>query len=139
VVGINQAQQILGVSKVTVYRWLRDGFIAGEQITPGGPWRIRIDAALRAKVVAEVPDGWVSLDSAAATLGVARQTVLDRIRAGKLRAVHVNRGRRMGLAIEITPATGSSRLFEESAATVSSGPDGSGRPSSLRRSDRKHQ
>ncbi len=65
---------------------------------------IRIDDALRAKVVGEVPQGWVGLDAAAKTLGIARQTVLDRVRRGELRAVHINRGRRRGLAIEVGPA-----------------------------------
>jgi DNA invertase Pin-like site-specific DNA recombinase/predicted DNA-binding transcriptional regulator AlpA len=101
VVGISRAEQILGVCKMTIYRWLRDGFITGEQLTPGGPWHIRIDDAMRAKVVGEVPDGWVRLHEAAAALGVARQTVLDRIRRGELPAVHVNRGRLKGLAIDI--------------------------------------
>lgn len=110
VVGIVQAEGILGVSKVTIYRWVRDGFITGTQVVPGGPWHIRIDDALRSKVVGEVPEGWVGLDQAAQTLGVARQTVLDRIRRGELRAVHVNRGRRKGLAIEIAPAAGDSLL-----------------------------
>jgi hypothetical protein len=34
-------------------------------------------------------------------LGVARQTVLDRVKRGELRAIHLSRGRRSGLAIEI--------------------------------------
>ena len=110
VVGIMRAEQILGVSKVTIYRWLREGFITGTQVVPGGPWHIRIDDALRAKIVPKVPDGWVGLDQAAKALEVARQTVLDRIRRGELRAVHVNRGRRKGLAIEITRAAGGSLL-----------------------------
>jgi hypothetical protein len=101
VVGISKAEQILGVSKETVYRWLRDGFITGEQIVAGGPWRIRIDDALRAKIAGDVPPGWVNLDQAAAALGVARQTVIDRIGRGEINAVHVNRGRRRGLAIDI--------------------------------------
>jgi DNA invertase Pin-like site-specific DNA recombinase len=101
VVGIVQAERILGVSKVTIYRWLRDGFITGEQLVAGGPWRIPIDDAVRAKVVGEIPDGWVGLDDAARVLGVVRQTVLDRISRGELRAVHSNRGRRRGLAIDI--------------------------------------
>ena len=104
VVGISKAEQILGVSKATLYRWLGDGFITGEQLVAGGPWRIRIDDALRAKVVGDVPPGWVNLDQAAATLGVARQTVIDRIRRGEINAVHVNRGRRRGLAIDIGTA-----------------------------------
>jgi excisionase family DNA binding protein len=102
-VSITQAEQILGVSKATIYRWLREGFIAGTQVIPGGPWRIRIDDKMRAKVVGVVPEGWIGLDQAAASLGVARQTVLDRIKRGDLRAVHVNRGRRKGLAIEVQP------------------------------------
>jgi excisionase family DNA binding protein len=104
VVGINKAEQLLGVSKTTIYRWLRDGFITGEQLVAGGPWRIRIDDATRAKVVGDVPAGWVDLDHAAATLGVARQTVIDRIARGNIRAVHVNRGRRRGLAIDLGTA-----------------------------------
>jgi excisionase family DNA binding protein len=47
VVTITEAERLLGVSKETLYRWIRDGFITAEQITPGAPWRIRIDQALR--------------------------------------------------------------------------------------------
>ena len=39
VVTISEAERQLGVSKFTLYRWLRDGFITGEQLTrprPGG-------------------------------------------------------------------------------------------------------
>ena len=50
VVTITEAEQILGVGKVTLYRWIRDGFITAEQITPGAPWRIRIDQALRDRI-----------------------------------------------------------------------------------------
>jgi hypothetical protein len=47
-------------------------------------------------------------------LGVARQTVLDRIKRGELQAIHVNRGRRSGLAIEIpTSEPPPGRLFNE--------------------------
>ena len=41
VVSITQAAAELGVGISTIYRWLADGFIAGEQLTPGAPWRIR--------------------------------------------------------------------------------------------------
>ncbi|MGW3068760.1 recombinase family protein [Streptomyces sp. NPDC001130] len=101
VVTITEAEKILGVSKVTLYRWMKDGFIHGEQITPGAPWRIRIDQALRDKVRPEVPDGWLGLDEAAKVLGVARQTVLHKVQRGELAAVHVNRGRRKGLRIQV--------------------------------------
>jgi len=101
VVSITQAERILGVSRVTLYRWLRDGFIVGEQLTHGAPWRIRIDHELQRRIVPEVPDGWVTLDQAARTLRVARQTVLHKVQRGELAAVHVNRGKRKGLRIQV--------------------------------------
>ena len=101
VVTISKAEKILGVSRVTLYRWLRDGFITGEQMTPGAPWQIRIDQALRDKIRPEAPDGWLPLDAAAQALGIARQTVLHKVQRGELQAVHVNRGRRKGLRIQV--------------------------------------
>ena len=98
---LGEAQRALGVSGVTLYRWPRQGFIAGTQLTRGGPWHIRVDDELRAKIVPEIPPGWVTLKQAATILGIARQTVLDRVRRGELQAVHVKRGRRSGLAIDI--------------------------------------
>ncbi|MGH3122892.1 MAG: recombinase family protein, partial [Streptosporangiaceae bacterium] len=76
---VPQAAQLLGVDKTTIYRWLRDGFITGEQLTPGAPWRIRVNQALRDRIQPDVPDGWLSLDHAAKVLGVARQTVLHKV------------------------------------------------------------
>ena len=104
---LTEARRELGVSDSTIYRWLREGFITGTQLTPGGPWHLHVDAELRAKIVPELPPGWVRLDQAAQALGVARQTVLDRVRRGELRSVEVTRGRRRGLAIEIGTATAS--------------------------------
>jgi hypothetical protein len=89
-----------------------EGFIAGTQLTPGGPWHIRVGDELRAKIVPDVPSAWVGLREAARALGVARQTVLDRVRRSELRAVQVKRGQRSGLSIEIGAAHGQSgRLF----------------------------
>jgi hypothetical protein len=101
VVGVGPAERLLGVSKVTIYRWLREGFIVGEQLTPGGPWHIRIDDQVRARIVPQAPAGWLALDEAAHALGVARQTVLHRVQRGELNAVHVNRGKRKGLRIQV--------------------------------------
>jgi hypothetical protein len=103
VVTITAAEQILGVARTTLYRWIRDGFVTAEQITPGAPWRIRIDQALRDRIRPEVPDGWLGLDEAATALGLARQTVLHKVQRGELQAVHVNRGRRKGLRIQVKP------------------------------------
>jgi DNA invertase Pin-like site-specific DNA recombinase len=103
VVTITAAEHILGVARTTLYRWIRDGFVTAEQITPGAPWRIRIDQALRDRIRPEVPDDWLGLDEAATALGVARQTVLHKVQRGELQAVHVNRGRRKGLRIQVKP------------------------------------
>ena len=101
VVTITEAEKLLRVSRGTLYRWIRDGFITAEQITPGAPWRIRIDQGLRDKIQPEAPEGWLGLNDAAKALGVARQTVLHRVQRGELQAVHVNRGRRKGLRINV--------------------------------------
>lgn len=121
IMSLTEAIRELGISDGTLYRWLREGFIDGFQLTPGGPWHIRVDDQLRAKITPELPEGWVRLNDAARALGIARQTVLDRVKRGELNAIHVNRGRRRGLAIEIPanqPQPG--RLFDEQPASHSS-------------------
>jgi excisionase family DNA binding protein len=101
VVSIAEAARQLGVSSATVYRWLRDGFVTGEQLTPGAPWQIRIDQHLRDKVRPQPPDGWLPLSQAASRLGVARQTVLNKVQRGELNAAYLTRGRRKGLRIQV--------------------------------------
>ena len=98
---VHQAAAELGITASTLYRWLNDGFVPGEQITPGAPWQIRITPALRGKIRPDVPDGWLPLDQAAKVLGVARQTVLHKVQRGELTAVHVTSGRRKGLRIQV--------------------------------------
>jgi hypothetical protein len=98
---IPQTAQLLGVDKATIYRWLRDGFITGEQLTSGAPWRIRVDQALRDRIRPDVPDGWLPLSQAATALGIARQTVLHKVQRGQLNAVYVTTGRRKGLRIQV--------------------------------------
>jgi DNA invertase Pin-like site-specific DNA recombinase/transposase len=100
-VTIKKAADILGVAASTVHRWLADGFIAGEQITPGAPWRIRMTDSLRARFVEKAPDGYVTMKEAKSILGVSRQTVLQRVKSGKLSAVHVRRGKQIGLYIKV--------------------------------------
>jgi hypothetical protein len=100
-VTIKKAADILGVAASTVHRWLTDGFIAGEQITPGAPWRIRMTDSLRAQFVEQAPDGYVTMKEAKSILGVTRQTVLQRVKSGKLSAVHVRRGKQIGLYIKV--------------------------------------
>ena len=81
-VTIAKAAAELDVSTATVHRWLREGFIVGEQITPGAPWQIRLTDELRARVCEQAPDGWLPLAQAAKALGVARQTVLHKVQRG---------------------------------------------------------
>lgn len=100
-VTIAGAAEILQVAPSTIHRWLAEGLVAGEQITPGAPWRIRITDELRARFVEEAPEGYVAMLEATLLLGVSRQTVLQRVKRGELDAVHVIRGRRKGIRIRV--------------------------------------
>jgi hypothetical protein len=100
-VTIAGAAEKLGVAPSTIHRWLAEGIIAGEQITPGAPWNIRITDELRARFVEQAPAGYVAMLEATLLLGVSRQTVLQRVKRGELEAVHVVRGRRKGIRIRI--------------------------------------
>jgi DNA invertase Pin-like site-specific DNA recombinase len=101
VVPIRKAAEILGVYPSTVHRWLNEGFIAGEQITPGAPWQIRITDELRAQFVEQTPPGYLPMLEATLKFGVTRQTVLQRVKRGELEAVVVTSGRRKGLRIKV--------------------------------------
>jgi predicted DNA-binding transcriptional regulator AlpA len=86
-VTLKDAAKILGVAASTIHRWINDGFIAGEQITPGAPWRIRMTDELRACFVEETPPQFLSMLETTMKLGVTRQTVLQRVKRGELEAV----------------------------------------------------
>ena len=98
---VGKAADQLGVAASTLFRWLQAGFIAGEQDTPGAPWRIRVNDQLRSLFVDESPAGYVPIVDAMRTLGVSRQTVLQRVKRGQLQAIHVRQGRRKGLRIRV--------------------------------------
>ena len=57
VVSIQEAAKRLDMAPSTLHRWINDGFIAGEQLTPGAPWRIRITPELLARFVEQTPAG----------------------------------------------------------------------------------
>jgi DNA invertase Pin-like site-specific DNA recombinase len=99
----------LGLAPSTLHRWLNDGFIAGEQLTPAAPWRIRLTPEIRALFVDDAPDGWLAMLEATLAYGLSRQTIMQRVKDGRLRAVHVRTGRRKGLRIE--PPKPRDRLF----------------------------
>jgi DNA invertase Pin-like site-specific DNA recombinase len=105
-VTITEAARQVGVVPSTLHRWLQDGFIGGEQVTPGAPWQIRLTDELRARFVEDAPPGWLPMRAAIQALGVSRQTVLQRVKRGELRAVHVHRGRQPGLRIEVPQPLG---------------------------------
>jgi predicted site-specific integrase-resolvase len=98
---IRKAAQILGLNTSTVHHWLADGFIAGEQITHGAPWQIRITDELRARIVEQSPPDYLPMLETTIKLGVSRQTVLQRVKRGELEAVLVRQGRRKGLRIKL--------------------------------------
>jgi DNA invertase Pin-like site-specific DNA recombinase len=98
---VAQAARQLNIAPSTLLRWLNDGFVAGEQVTPGAPWRIRLTGQLRGMLTDTAPDGWVPLGYASQALGVSRQTVLQKVKRGELNAVLTRTGRRKGLRIEI--------------------------------------
>ena len=98
---VSQAARELQIAPSTLLRWLNDGFVAGEQVTPGAPWRIRLTDELRGMLADDTPDGWVAIHYATRALGVSRQTILQRVKRGELRAVLTRTGRMKGLRIEL--------------------------------------
>jgi predicted DNA-binding transcriptional regulator AlpA len=100
-VSIRKAAQILGMNTSSIHRWLADGFIAGEQVTPGAPWQIRITDELRARIVQQASPEYLPMLETTMKLGVSRQTVLQRVKRGELEAVLVRQGRRKGLRIKV--------------------------------------
>jgi DNA invertase Pin-like site-specific DNA recombinase len=114
-VTIQKAAGILGVVPSTIHRWLNAGFIAGEQLTPGAPWRIRMTDELRGRFVEQSPPNYLPMLEARMKLGVSRQTVLQRVKRGELQAVYVRCGRRKGLRIRVVEAQ--PNLFQQSSST----------------------
>jgi DNA invertase Pin-like site-specific DNA recombinase/predicted DNA-binding transcriptional regulator AlpA len=110
---IKAAAGQLSVATSTIHRLISDGIIAGEQITPGAPWRIQLTDALKARFNAEPGEGYLPMREAIKALGVSRQTVLQRVKRGDLEAVHVTRGRQKGLRIKVLARQ--AELFEEAS------------------------
>jgi hypothetical protein len=104
---VADAAEQLGLAPSTLHRWLGEGFIAGEQLTPGAPWRIRLTDDIRALFVDDAPTGWLAMLEATLAYGVSRQTIMQRVKRRELQAVHVRTGRRKGLRIQPPAPTNS--------------------------------
>lgn len=100
-VSIDKAAEILGTATSTLHRFLAEGFIAGEQLTPGAPWRIRITEELRARFPDADVGGYMSMKKAKQLLRVTRQTIMQRIKRGELQAICIKRGKRKELRIKV--------------------------------------
>ena len=98
---IKKAAVVLGVAPSTIHRLLNDGIIAGEQLTPAAPWRIRLTKDLRDRFNGDAGEDFLPMREAMRALGVSRQTVLQRVKRGELAAVHVMRGKQKGLRIKV--------------------------------------
>ena len=97
---IKKVALVLGVAPSTLHRLLNAGFIPGEQLTPGAPWRIRLTDDVTARFNNDAGEGFMPMREAMKALGVSRQTVLQRVKRGELDAVHVMRGKQKGLRIK---------------------------------------
>jgi hypothetical protein len=86
---VTDAAKELGLAPSTLHRWLGDGFTAGQQLTPGAPWRIRLTDEIRNLFVDDAPDGWLAML-------VGRQTTRhDRRRLMRLPVRPVHRSHRL--------------------------------------------
>ncbi len=98
---IAAAAVVLNVAPSTLHRWLNDGLIACEQITPGAPWRIRMTDALKARFTASAGEGFITMQEATRALGVTRQIVLKRVKGGEIEAAHITKGGKTGLRVKL--------------------------------------
>lgn len=101
----DHAAHILGVSSATVIRWVTNGLLRGSQLMPAAPWRVMVTDEDRSRLTpAQEPEGWVPLRRAARVLGVSQQTILQRLKSGKLEGVRVRNGGRTAWRIRV-PST----------------------------------
>jgi DNA invertase Pin-like site-specific DNA recombinase len=110
---IKKAAVVLGVAPSTLHRWLNNGIIPGEQLTPGAPWRIRLTDDLIARFSETAGEGFVTMHEATRKLGVSRQTVLQRVKRGELEVAHITKGRKKGIRIKMI--TRQSELFDRTS------------------------
>jgi DNA invertase Pin-like site-specific DNA recombinase len=102
----DEAAAELGVTMTTIHRWLRTGVLAGEQATPGAPWRIVLSDQVRKRLgLGEAPEGWVGLTEAARRLGLSKSNVAYLVRTGKIEAVRTTVRNRPCWRINVSSTT----------------------------------
>jgi hypothetical protein len=120
-----QAAERLGVAHQTVLTWLRDGMLAGEQPTPGAPWRIVLSDETRRRLAGgDAPASWVTLTAAGQRLGMSKSHVVYLVKTGKLPAIRTKVGKRPCWKIDLSKAErGPQRdLFDQNTSARSGGP-----------------
>ena len=86
-----------------MHHWLRQGVLAGEQLTPRAPWRILLTEDVRRRLTGgDAPAGWVGLAEAAKRLGVGKSLVAYWVKRGKLNAVRTRVGKRPCWRIDVS-------------------------------------
>jgi hypothetical protein len=106
----------------TIHRWLRTGVLAGEQVTPGAPWRIRLSEAVRQRLCAgSAPPDWVGVSEAARRLGLSTSRVVYLVETGKLEAIYTSvRNRRCWrINVDSSRDGSQSELFEQMSNATS--------------------
>jgi len=102
----DEAATELGVGMGTIHRWLREGLLAGKQMTPGAPWRIVLTDEVRRKLSGgDAPEGWVSVSEAARRLGLSKSHVVYLIKTSRLEAMQINFRTRRCWRINLDTAT----------------------------------
>jgi len=102
----DEAAEQLGVAATTVHRWLETGVLAGQQATPGAPWRIYLTEELRQRLeCGEAPASWVGVAEAARRLGLTTSHVSYLVKRGKLPAMRTKVGGRRCWRIDLSSAT----------------------------------
>ena len=115
---VADAARELAVNEATLYRWIHAGLVP--VINPGvdgAPFRVNMTDALRARFRAHPPEGFVPVQIAIQRLGVSRQTIWNRVRAGALASCHVTHGNKRGLYVEIADEE-TLALFEPPSAEL---------------------
>ena len=100
---VQEAARELGVSRATVYRWVQQGFLVGEQEVPGAPLRVRLDERVRERLCERVPEDYVPHAQALRVLGVSRETMRQRIASGRYETRCIPRGPSRGLYVKLEP------------------------------------